>query len=475
MTDHDLCQFGVAGLGVMGAALALNVSDHGFRVAVWNQSHQRTERLLQSHPEKGLVGSETLEQFVASLQRPRSILLMIKAGEPVDELLDRLQPLLSPGDIVIDGGNSWYKDTQRREQRLRAAGMEFVGCGVSGGEKGARLGPSIMPGGSASAWTRLRPVLESVAAHSDSGPCVTHVGPDGAGHFVKMVHNGIEYGDMQILAEAYDLLRKIGGLNAPAISAVFARWNEGVLESFLVELAAVVLRHVDQDSGRPLVDAIVDAAGQKGTGRWTAQTALELGVPIPTITAATEARGISARRSERLRASEILPGPACGATDSERDALVQDLEAAVIASRLCSYAQGMALIRAGSEENGWGISLAEVARIWTGGCIIRARLLQPIRAAFERDKSLSNLLLAPELTNLVSSGHEAWRRTVARAVSCGVPTPAMSSSLAWYDATRSASLPQNLVQAQRDAFGAHTYERIDRPELGFVHTEWLDK
>ncbi|HQP36275.1 MAG TPA: NAD(P)-binding domain-containing protein, partial [Polyangiaceae bacterium] len=238
MTDHDLCQFGVAGLGVMGAALALNVSDHGFRVAVWNQSHQRTSRLLQSHPQNPLVGSETLEQFVASLQRPRSILLMIKAGEPVDEMLDRLQPLLSPGDIVIDGGNSWYKDTQRREQRMRAAGMEFVGCGVSGGEKGARLGPSIMPGGSASAWARLRPVLESIAARSDSGSCVAHVGPDGAGHFVKMVHNGIEYGDMQILAEAYDLMRKVGGLDAPTISAVFERWNAGVLESFLVELAA---------------------------------------------------------------------------------------------------------------------------------------------------------------------------------------------------------------------------------------------
>ena len=397
---------------------------------------------------------------------------MIKAGDVVDEMLDRLQPLLAAGDVIIDGGNSFFRDTQRRERRMRSAGIDFVGAGVSGGEKGARTGPSIMPGGTPSAWEKVRPVLEAIAARTASGPCVAYMGPDGAGHFVKMVHNGIEYGDMQILAEAYDLMRKAVGLDAPAIADTFAHWNQGILESFLVGLTSIVLKKYDPDTARPLVDLIVDAAGQKGTGRWTAQSALELGVPIPTITAATEARAVSSQRDLRLHASKLLKGPEPKLGAGERGAFLRDLEAAVASSRLCSYAQGMALIRTASFDYKWDVSLSEVARIWTGGCIIRARLLDPIRSAFERDKQLSNLLMAPELAELMAERSDAWRRVVATAVRCGIATPAMSASLSWYDGIRSANLPQNLIQAQRDAFGAHTYERLDKPELGFIHTDW---
>ncbi|MBI5533464.1 MAG: NADP-dependent phosphogluconate dehydrogenase [Deltaproteobacteria bacterium] len=473
MSDQPKAQFGLIGLGVMGSALARNIEDRGLCVAVWNHTPAVTAEFMAAIPGKRFVGAQTLQQLVEALERPRRILMMIKAGAPVDSMLDQLKPLLEEGDIVIDGGNSWYKDTQRREARMRTEGIEFVGAGVSGGESGARFGPSIMPGGSPRAWQKLRPVLEAIAAKTDSGPCVTHVGPDGAGHFVKMVHNGIEYGDMQIIAEAYDLLRKAAGMDAPSMADLFARWNHGLLESFLVELTARVLRKNDEETGKPLVDLIVDAAGQKGTGRWTMESALQSGVPIPTLTAALEAREMSALRPQRLQAVHKLQGLVAPAlTSAERDRLVDDLEHAILASRICAYAQGMSLISAASGEQGWNVRLQEIARIWTGGCIIRAKLLDSIKLAYERAPELGNLLLDPDLGQVVVSSQQAWRRVLATAAMAGVPCPSMSASLSYFDSFRSAHLPQNLIQAQRDAFGAHTYQRVDFPERGFLHTDW---
>ncbi len=464
-----MASFGVIGLGVMGENLTLNVEEHGFSVSVWNLETEWTDKFIAAHPGKKLSGAHTLAEFAQQLERPRRILIMIKAGAPVDMTLEKLAPLLEPDDMVIDGGNSWYEDTVRRQALMAKSGIHFIGMGVSGGEEGARRGPSLMPGGEPAAWTSLKPILEAIAAKTDSGPCVTWVGPGGAGHFVKMVHNGIEYGDMQLIAESYDVLSRGVGLTAPELAEVFDRWNHGQMESFLVELTAKIMRVVDPETKKPLVDLVEDAAGQKGTGKWTAQVALDLSVPIPTIAAAIEARFLSALRDERVAASKSLSGPSAAAKRELIDAVGE----ALYASKLCSYAQGMALIRAGSDAHKWGVDLVEMARIWKGGCIIRARLLDEIMRAFRAQPNLPNLLLDGEFQKQIAASQPAWRRVVAKAAELGVPVPAMSASLAYYDGYRSARLPQNLTQAQRDAFGAHTYRRTDHPERGFVHTEWL--
>ena len=464
-------QFGIIGLGVMGENLALNVEDHGHRVAVWNLEPEWVDRFVQSNSQRQLVGTKTFQDFTQALAPPRRILVMIKAGDPVDQTLRKLAPYLAPGDIVIDGGNSWFKDTQRREAELRDKNLNFFGMGVSGGEEGARHGPSLMPGGSRDAYEHVRPILESIAAKSDSGPCVTYVGPDGAGHFVKMVHNGIEYGDMQLIAEAYDLLRKALGLSAAEIAEIFADWNRGPLESYLIEITSQVLGVRDPETGKPLVDLILDQAGQKGTGKWTAQVALDLAVPIPTIAAAIDARVLSSMKDERLIASKQLASSAQNYS-GDKKALINAIQDALYASKVCSYAQGMNLIRAGSAEYKWGINLREMARIWKAGCIIRAKLLNSIMEAFERAPELPNLLLDSEFRPRVLATETNWRSTIETATRLAIPVPAMCASLSYFDSYRSAQLPQNLTQAQRDLFGAHTYQRADRPQAGFVHTDW---
>jgi len=466
-------QFGVIGLGVMGENLALNVADHGYRVALWTHTEGKVQRFIESSgASRPWVGTRTLEEFTAALAPPRRILLMVKAGEPVDEMLDRLAPLLSPGDVVIDGGNSFFRDTQRREDALRARGISFVGMGVSGGEEGARYGPSLMPGGARAAYDLLRPVLESIAAKTDSGPCVTYVGPDGAGHFTKMVHNGIEYGVMQVIAEAYDLLRRGLGLPATEVAATFAEWNRGPLESSLIEVAAQVLGARDPETGNPLVEMILDQAGQKGTGKWTAQSALDLGVPIPTIAAALDGRILSSMKGERVTASTQIASETTGRVVGEPREMTAAIHNGLRAATVCAYAQGMSLLRTASGEYGWGVDLREIARIWKGGCIIRARLLDTFMHAVERAPDLPNLLLDADVRRWLSEAESGWRRTVSAAVGAGIPVPAMSAALAYFDSYRSARLPQNLTQAQRDFFGAHTYQRVDRPDAGFVHTDW---
>jgi 6-phosphogluconate dehydrogenase len=430
------------------------------------------ERFVAENRDR-LVGVRTPEELVASLERPRRVLVMIKAGKPVDEVLDKLKALLEPGDVVIDCGNTHFTETRRREEDLRKRGLNFVGMGVSGGEEGARHGPSLMPGGSKEAWVALKPMLEAIAAKTDSGPCVTHVGPDGAGHFVKMVHNGIEYGDMQLIAESYDILSRVLGMPAPEIGEVFSRWNEGPLASFLIELTGKVLAVKDPETGQPLVDVVQDKAGQKGTGKWTAELALDLAVPIPTISAALDGRVLSSLKDERVAASGTVRGVTVAGRAPDRAALIQAVHDALLASKICSYAQGLHLIRSGSTKFEWGISIKESARIWKGGCIIRARLLDNIMRAFERRPDLPNLLVDAEFEARLHDAQPGWRRAITTAVDSGIPVPAMAASLAYFDSYRTARLPQNITQAQRDAFGAHTYERVDKPELGFVHTEWL--
>ncbi|MFL6215015.1 MAG: NADP-dependent phosphogluconate dehydrogenase [Blastocatellia bacterium] len=468
-------QFGMIGLGVMGRNLALNVEEHGFPVAVWNLESEWVDSFVNENAARQFIGTKTLEEFVAALERPRRMMMMIKAGAPVDMTLERLKPLMEPGDIVIDGGNSYFKDTQRREADMKSAGLNFVGMGVSGGEEGARYGPSLMPGGAREAYDHLRPILEAIAAKTDSGACVTYVGPDGAGHFVKMVHNGIEYGDMQLIAEAYDILRHALDTNADELADIFAEWNRGLLESFLIEITANIFRVKDDETGKPLVDLIVDRAEQKGTGKWTAQEALDLGVPIPTIAAAIEARFISAMKDERVAASRVIGGPRKQHTRGDKQKIVQAVHDALYASKICSYAQGMSLIGKGSAEHNWGINLSEMARIWKGGCIIRARFLNPIMNAYNRRAGLANLLLDDEFNDWIESAQSNWRLAVKTAAGIGVAIPAMSASLAYFDSYRTARLPQNLTQAQRDYFGSHTYERLDHPERGHVHTEWIEK
>ena len=466
-------QCGLIGLGVMGENLALNLDDHGYRVALWSHTEAKLKSFLERNgASRTWVITRTLEEFTAALAPPRRILLLIKAGQPVDEMLERLGPSLAPGDVVVDGGNSFFRDTQRRGTALGERGIRFVGMGVSGGEEGARYGPSLMPGGPRDAYDLLRPVLESIAAKTDSGPCVTYVGPDGAGHFVKMIHNGIEYGVMQLIAEAYDLLHRGLGLPSDQVAAIFAEWNRGPLESYLIEVAAQVLGVRDPETGNPLVEMILDQAGQKGTGKWTAQSALDLGVPIPTIMAAIDARVVSGMKAERVAASTRIASGTTGRLVGEPREVTAAIHAALRAATVCAYAQGMSLLRVAAAEYDWGVDLREIARIWKGGCIIRARLLDTLMQAFERVPDLPNLLLDAEVGTALVGAESGWRRTVAAALLAGIPVPAMSAALAYFDSYRSARLPQNLTQAQRDFFGAHTYQRVDRPDAGFVHTDW---
>ncbi|GAA2436277.1 NADP-dependent phosphogluconate dehydrogenase [Streptomyces macrosporus] len=465
-------QIGVTGLAVMGRNLARNLARHGYTVAVHNRTSARTRALVEEFGHEGdFVPAETPEEFVAALERPRRLVIMVKAGGPTDAVIEEFAPLLDEGDIVVDGGNAHFADTRRRERRLRERGIHFVGTGISGGEEGALNGPSIMPGGSEEAHAALRPLLESIAAKAADGtPCTTHVGPDGAGHFVKMVHNGIEYADMQLIAEAYDLLRTVAGYEPARIAEVFRTWNTGRLDSYLIEITAEVLAHTDAATGRPFVDVVADRAEQKGTGRWTVQTALELGVPVSGIAEAVFARSLSGHAALREAAAE-LPGPRRQVLDEREAARFADqVEQALYASKVTSYAQGWNMMQAASEEYGWGIDLGAVAAIWRGGCIIRAAFLDRVRAAFAADPTLPTLLADAEFAKEIGEAQPAWRAVVATAVRHGVPVPGFSAALASYDALRAERLPAALTQAQRDYFGAHTYRRTDR--AGSYHTLW---
>ncbi len=464
------CDIGLIGLAVMGQNLVLNMERNGYRVAVYNRTTSKTHDFLEGPAAgKNVQPGYTLEEFVSRLKRPRVAIIMVQAGAPVDAVIDQLKPLLEPGDLIVDGGNSFYKDTERRSVELAGAQLNFLGVGISGGEEGALWGPSIMPGGQPEAYARLEPIFKAIAAKVDGEPCVTYIGPRGAGHYVKMVHNGIEYGDMQLIAEAYDLLQRGLGLQAPELHEVFARWNEGPLSSYLIEITAELFTRIDGETGQPLVELILDKASQKGTGKWTSQDAFDLGVPIPTINAAVEARILSGYKEERQAAAKTFPEPS-GKYKGERESFIQVVGDALYASKIGSYAQGMDLLRTASRVYGYGLNLGEIARIWRGGCIIRARFLNDVRAAFAADPELPNLMLAPFFRYAISRTQASWRSVLKTAVELGIPTPAMSASLAAFDGYRSARLPANLTQAQRDYFGAHTYQRVDRE--GTFHTEW---
>ncbi len=469
--------FGVIGLEVMGRNIALNVERNGYPIAVFNRTYAKTEHFLNELAKgKNAKGAKTEAEFVALLEKPRRILIMVKAGKPVDAVIEALKPHLEPGDIVIDGGNSLFTDTERRSKDLEPTGIKFFGMGVSGGEEGALWGPSMMPGGDEQSYKHLEPILTKVAAKADDGDgaCVTYIGSGGSGHFVKMVHNGIEYGDMQLIAEAYDLLRRIGGLDNRQVKDVFVEWNNGPLKSFLIEITTKVIDKMDPNgTGQFLVDMILDKAGQKGTGKWTTQTALDLGIPIPTITAAVDARGISAVKDQRIAASKVLKGPTPTKQTGDLKQFIADVADALYCSKICSYAQGMAMISEANKVFKYGMHMDEIARIWKAGCIIRAIFLDEIKKAFKEQPNTANLLLVPRFTDAVATRQEAWRRIVSTAIAQGVPTPAFSASLAYYDSYRSERLPANLIQAQRDFFGAHTYERIDKPGE-MVHTEWSE-
>ncbi len=466
--------FGVIGLAVMGENLALNVESRGFPIAVYNRTAAKTEEFMATRAQgKDVQAAYSLEDFVTTLERPRKILVMVKAGKPVDAVIEQLKPLLEAGDTIIDGGNSLYEDTERRTRELEPTGIGFVGMGVSGGEEGALHGPSLMPGGTAASYQDLEPILTKIAAQVDDGPCVTYIGPGGAGHYVKMVHNGIEYGDMQLIAEAYDLLKFCAGLSNEELHEVFAAWNQTEeLNSFLIEITADIFKYIDAETQQHLVDLILDAAGQKGTGRWTVVSALELGVPIPTIFAAVNARIVSAYKEERLAAAQELQAvttPFSG----DKQAFIDKVRDALYCSKMCSYAQGMALLGKASQEFNYNLNLAEDARIWKGGCIIRAGFLDKIKTAFTDNPQLPNLLLAPEFKQSILDRQQAWRDVLVTANSTGIAVPAFSASLDYFDSYRRDRLPQNLTQAQRDYFGAHTYERLDKPRGEAFHTEWL--
>ena len=467
-----LQSFGVIGLAVMGENIALNVERNGFPIAVYNRSREKTDAFMAYRAQgRNVKAAFSLEQFVASLERPRKILVMVQAGKPVDAVIQQLKPLLQEGDIIIDGGNSWFEDTERRTQELEPTGLRYIGMGVSGGEEGALNGPSLMPGGTKSSYEYLSPIFNKIAAQVDDGPCVTYIGPGGSGHYVKMVHNGIEYGDMQLIAEAYDLLKNVAGLNAAQLHEVFSQWNTtDELNSFLIEITANIFPYVDPETKIPLVDLIVDAAGQKGTGRWTVQTALELGVAIPTITAAVNARILSSIRDERIAASKMITGPNAK-YGGDIGAFVNMVRDALYCSKICSYAQGMALLSTASKTYNWELNLGEMARIWKGGCIIRAGFLNKIKKAFDENPALPNLLLAPEFKQTILDRQAAWREVIVTAAKLGIPVPAFSASLDYFDSYRRDRLPQNLTQAQRDYFGAHTYKRTDKE--GTFHTEWV--
>ncbi len=463
---------GVIGLAVMGENLVMNMESKGFTVSVFNRTVQRVTDFVEGRAQgKNIVGTYSLEELVDSLAKPRKIMLMVKAGQPVDAFIERLIPLLDKGDIIIDGGNSHFPDTIRRTKYVEEKGLLYVGTGVSGGEEGALLGPSLMPGGSAQAWPHIKPIFQAISAKVEDGsPCCDWVGGDGAGHFVKMVHNGIEYGDMQLICEAYHVMKDLLGMSAAEMHEVFKEWNKGELDSYLIEITADILAYKDED-GSPLVDKILDTAGQKGTGKWTAIAALDEGIPLTLIGEAVFSRTLSARKEERVRASKILEGPQAK-YEGERAALIEDIRQALYASKIVSYAQGYTLLRAAAETYGWDLNYGGIALMWRGGCIIRSAFLGKIKEAFDADRELANLLLAPFFKDKITSAQESWRRVCATAMLNGIPVPAFTSALAYYDGFRSARLPANLLQAQRDYFGAHTYERVDKPRGEFFHTNW---
>ena len=483
---------GLIGLAVMGQNLALNIADHGFQISVYNRTVEKTDKFVAENPSTpgGLVGAKTLPDFVASLARPRKIVILVQAGKATDAVIDGLVPLLEQGDIIIDGGNALWTDTIRREKALRDKGLRFIGSGVSGGEEGARFGPSLMPGGEFEAWQELKPIWDAIAAKVDAKTgrplagakagqpvkggvtCTTYIGENGAGHYVKMVHNGIEYGDMQMICEAYALMQGLLGLKSAEMGTIFSEWNAGALDSFLIEITADILKQKDPATKRKaFVDIVLDTAGQKGTGKWTSTNALDMGVPAPTIAEAVFARCISAIKEERVSASKILKGPKKKYRGSKK-ALIQAIHDALYCSKICSYAQGFQLMRTAQQEFNWKLSFGDIARIWRGGCIIRAAFLQKITEAYERNPNLANLLLDPYFNKTVQKAQENWRKVVALAAECGVAAPTFASALAYYDSYRAARLPANLLQAQRDYFGAHTYERVDQPRGKFFHVDW---
>ena len=460
----------VVGLAVMGQNLARNLARNGFAVSIYNRTTSRVDDFMRQYAAEGpFTAAYTPQELVKQLERPRMVLMMVKAGAPVDETIEHVTPHLEAGDILIDGGNSYFLDTVRRGRELEARGLRFVGMGVSGGEEGALNGPSLMPGGAPEAYQRLEPMLTKISAHVDGEPCCTYIGPGGAGHYVKMVHNGIEYADIQLIAEAYDLLSHALNLGADDLSRIFAQWNQGDLESYLIQITAEVLAKRDRPTGRPLVDVILDEAEQKGTGKWASQSALDLGIPVTAITEAVFARFLSALKADRQRAAHILAGPE-GAVPAAPASTVDDVRSALYASKMVAYAQGFEEMQAASKENGWDLELGAIARIWRGGCIIRARFLNRITDAYGSEPALRNLLLAPYFRDAMAAAQDAWRRVINVAVDRGIPVPAFASSLAYYDAYRRERLPANLVQALRDYFGAHSYKRIDRP--GSFHTRW---
>ena len=467
--------FGLTGLAVMGQNLARNVAHHGFPIAVHNRTTEKTDKFMEEHSSEGaLTGSKSIEDFVSALQTPRAIMIMVKAGKPVDDVIAELKPLLAKGDLLIDGGNSLFTDTERRVKELSSDGLLFLGTGVSGGEDGALNGPSIMPGGSEEAYQIVEPIFTKIAAQVDGTPCCTYIGDGGAGHYVKMVHNGIEYADMQLIAEAYDLLKNGAGLTNDELYDVFTQWNEGDLNSFLIEITAQIFEKKDDQGGdADLVDMVLDKAAQKGTGKWTAQNALDMGIPVTAITEAVYARALSAFKDQRVAASKVLPGPSGKVSDSDKQAFINDIRDALYASKVVAYAQGFEQMLAAAKEFNWTLHPGEIATIWRGGCIIRAKFLDRIKEAFDNQPDLANLMLAPYFTDAIEKAQDGWRRTVGQAARLGIPIPAFSSALAYYDGYRRERLPANLIQAQRDLFGAHTYERIDKP--GAFHSQWADE
>ncbi len=472
---NNLSDIGLIGLAVMGENLVLNMESKGFQVTVYNRSTRKVDDFLAGRGSgKKIRGAHTIEELVSSLKRPRKIMLMVKAGNAVDDLIDTLIPHLEPGDIIIDGGNTHFPDTNRRTAYVESKGLLYIGTGVSGGEEGALLGPSIMPGGSKAAWPEVKPVFQAIAAKVEDGsPCCDWVGENGAGHFVKMVHNGIEYGDMQLICEAYQIMRDLLDMSAGDMHEVFREWNEGELDSYLIEITRDILGFMDSD-GQPLVDKILDTAGQKGTGKWTGVAALDLGIPLTLIGEAVFARCLSAVKDERVKASSILKGPV-KAFNGDRKKFINDIRSALYASKIVSYAQGYSLMRAAASEYGWNLNYGGIALMWRGGCIIRSVFLGKIKEAFDNDPSMTNLLLDPFFRDKIEQAQEGWRNVVAAATSNGIPIPSMSSALCYYDGYRCERLPANLLQAQRDYFGAHTYERTDRPRGEFFHTNWTGR